>query len=371
MNDGSFAINIFVDFKKCFDTIDHEILINKLEMYGITGMALNLIANYLANRTQSVRVGKAISSPKAITKGIPQGSILGPLLFLFFINDLTNISNNLVPLLYADDTTLNFKCSTIEEANVLCNTELQTFFTWASSNRLSINFGRDKTYYMLHSFRTLDLSDLQISMNDNVLENFDEAPFLGVILDKKLNYQPQIDHIAKQISKSIGILYKLRCLKTPRRVLKQAHDSLILPYLNYCICCYSGTYSTHLNRLLLLQKRAIRIINNAPFLAHTDPLFLSSGILKIYDLYKLNVGAYMFDHWQSGGFNRTHQYNTRNRDDLLPNRPRLTVARNSLSVAGPNIWNTIPSDIQNSLSKGSFKFRYKQYLLSQYLDQGD
>ena len=155
-------------------------------------------------------------------------------------------------------------------------------------------------------------------------------------------------------------------LNIPHKVLKQVYYALIYSYLNYNIICYAGTYDTHLHRLLLLQKRAVRILSNASFLDHTDPLFYSNGILKIHDIYNLNVGMYMYDRAQSGLYNRTHVYNTRNRDDLLPNRPRMTITQNSLSVAGPNIWNSIPTEIQNSPSRNSFKFKYKKYMLSLY-----
>ena len=122
-DDGSFCINIFIDFQKCFDTIDHEILIKKLEMYGITGIALDILKCYLSNRTQSVKMNGVISPALPVRRGVPQGSILGPLLFLFFINDLPNISNNVVSILFADDTTLSFRGSSITETNYLCSNE--------------------------------------------------------------------------------------------------------------------------------------------------------------------------------------------------------------------------------------------------------
>ena len=161
-------------------------------------------------------------------------------------------------------------------------------------------------------------------------------------------------------------MFKLASLKVPKPVLKQVYYSLIHSYLNYNICSYAGTYDTHLNRLLLLQKRAIRIINYAPRLAHTDPLFFSNGILKIQDLHNLNVALYMFEHGRSGQYNRSHSYNTRFRTNLWLNQSRLTIAQNSISVVGPNLWNSIPMEIQSKPTRDSFKYFYKKYLLSAY-----
>ena len=364
--DGSFCVNIFVDFHKCFDTIDHAILIRKLELYGITGTLLKLIKNYLTNRTQSVRIHNSFSPPLPITKGVPQGSVLGPLLFLFFINDLPNISNNFIPVLYADDTTLSFKCQSIPQAVLLCNRELQIFYNWAVANKLSINFGIDKTYFMIHTFRNLDLSDLIISIGNHTLAKCDHSKFLGVIIDEKLNFKDHIEHISKKISISIGIIYKLAQLKMPFKVLKQLYYNLIYSHLNYNVCCYASTYDTHLNKLYLLQKRVIRIINNAAFQAHTDPLFFSNGILKIHDIHKLNIGLYMYDHEMLNQLTRSHSYNTRGSSDLLPGQARLTLTLNSILVVGPNIWNSIPEDIKNSPSRNCFKFKYKRHLLSFY-----
>ena len=364
--DGSFCINIFIDFHKCFDTIDHTILIRKLELYGITGTLLNIVKNYLVNRTQSVRIQNSVSPPLPITKGVPQGSVLGPLLFLFFINDLPNISDAFTPVLYADDTTLSFRCQSTTDATLYCNRDLLKFYNWAVSNKLSINFDIDKTYFMIHTFRNLDLTDLHINLGNNILSKRVVSKFLGVMVDEKLKFKDHIELISKKISKSIGIIYKLAQLKMPFNVLKQLYYNLIYSHLNYNVCSYASTYNTHLYKLFLLQKRAVRIINNAPFLAHTDPLFYSSGILKIYDIYKLNVGLYMYDHGVHTQRIRSHGYSTRRGGELVPGFARLTLTENSMLVAGPNVWSSIPDDIKNSPSRNSFKFEYKRFLLSSY-----
>ena len=161
----------------------------------------------------------------------------------------------------------------------------------------------------------------------------------------------------------------LKRFKMPFKVLKQVYYNLVYSYLNYNACCYCSAYDTHLEKLIVLQKRVIRVMNGVPPRTHTSPLFYSNGLLKIQDIYNLNVGLFMYDQQLSGQFIRTHDYNTRNRDSLLPNQVRRTVCEHSLLVAGPNIWNSIPINIQNATSRSSFKKRYKNYLLSFYVDR--
>ena len=268
--------------------------------------------------------------------------------------------------MYADDTTLSMNSNSIPQTTSIGNQELAKFYDWSVANKLSINFDIDKTYFMIHTFRNFDLSELRLNIGNYTLPKCDASKFLGVIVDDKLKFKNHIDYISKKISKSIGIIYKLSKLKMPFKVLKQLYYNLIYSHLSYNVCSYASTYDGHLNKLLLLQKRVIRIINNAPFQAHTEPLFFANGILKIQDIHKLNVGLYMYQHNAALQFIRSQVYYTRGRDELLPQSARLTLTQNSISVVGPAIWNTIPQEIKNSPSRNSFKFNYKKFLLSFY-----
>ena len=337
-----------------------------MELYCIKNIANSVTKNYLSNRSQSVRINNDISEPRPIHIGLPQGSILGPLLFLFFINDLPNISDNFSSILFADDTTLSFSSQSVHSLELICNNELEKVYNWTVANRLSINLGKNKTFFILHTYRSINESDISVKINNIPIEICNEGPFLGINIDSKLKFVGHINNTCNKIAKSIGIIYKMKNL-VPKSVLKQMYYSLIYPYINYCICIYGGTYNTHMNRIFLLQKRIVRIINNAPFLAHTDALFYESIILKVSDIYKLNMGMYMFEHLTPGMFARNHPYDTRHRSDLLPNRSHLTICQNSISIIGPQIWNSIPDDIKYSTSKSSFKRNYKKLLLSSYI----
>ena len=356
---------MFIDFRKCFDTINHEILLNKLLIYGINGRFLDLIRNYLTGRTQSVRINDHYSSPKAIEIGLPQGSLLGPLLCLFMLNDIPNISNKFRTILYADDTTLSFCFNNLTEAIATCNIELAKFHDWSVANKLSISPEPNKTYFILHTYRKFDGEIIDIKMNNVSLGRYEEGKFLGVTIDSKLKYKTHINTICNKISKSIGIMRKLNALK---KKLKQIYYSLIYPYLLYNCPSYSGTFNVHLHRIIILQKRAVRIICGASYLAHTEPLFRMHNILKFEDICKLSVGLYVYDNQISFlPAVAYHNYDTRNVSNVRPARSRLAITQNSIYAIGPTIWNSIPAEIQNSISREIFKNQYKKFLVSAYV----
>ena len=189
--------------------------------------------------------------------------------------------------------------------------------------------------------------------------------FLGVDFDCHLKFNFHIKNISNKISKSVGIIYRLRDF-LPKQSLFNLYFSFVYPYLIYCNLVWGGTYACHLNPLIVLQKKLIRIITYQPFLAHTNHLFFQYNILKVPDIHKFMVALYMFKNRHSPIFVRQHNYSTRFRNNLLPVFHRLSITQNSLTHMGPNVWNTLPEEVKTSETFHIFKRRVKKFLLSAY-----
>ena len=242
--------SIFMDLSKAFDVIDHSILETKLEHYGFRGIFLKLLMNFLKNRKYFVSVNGLKSGINTVNIGVPQGSTLGPLLFLVYINDMKNSSKLLKFIQFADDTTLMYRSKCIVQLNNILETEGDKVTKWLSANRLIINL--TKTHTMLFTNK-LNNPTLRLKIQDTLLENKTETCFLGVIIDQKLSWKQHIQHISNKISKTIALLRLLRYI-FPKRILKLIYMSLVYSYINYCNLIWGGAYDTVLQPLYILQK---------------------------------------------------------------------------------------------------------------------
>ena len=285
------TIGMFLDYSKAFDTIDHVILLSKLEHYGIRGKALELFTSYLSNRHQFTTISGFKSSLLEVTLGVPQGSILGPLLFILYINDLCNSSKMLSFILFADDSNVFLSHKDGDTLLNVFNHELNAVTDWIIANRMSLNL--TKTNYMLFS-NSLGALPGDLVFNGESICRVVTTKFLGIFIDENLNWSSHITSLCKTIARNTGVLSRLRYF-FPEHILKIIYNSFILPYISYGILTWGNAASKkQLDRIHIIQKRAIRAIAGAERLAHSAELFSRLNVFTVFDLYKYFVAIFMF-----------------------------------------------------------------------------
>ena len=307
---------------------------------------------------------------------MPQGSILGPLLFLLFINDLPNCTNKLKFILFADDTNILYSTDDYSSLSISLNNELQKVSKWFNANKLTLN--TDKSNYIL--FHTVkqkqkynSLENMILKINNTLIERVYCTKFLGVYIDHDISWKTHICYVRKKISQNIGVIGKLRHI-LPKYILITLYNTLVLPFLSYCNVVWANTYPSKLESLFLLQKRFVRIASSSSYLAHTKLLFNKLFILNIYKLNNYFNVILLFKHRLGSLPNNlcnmltlnclVHTYNTRNRMNYHLSTVTKQYELYSFRHKAPSVWNSLPSDITSVKSLNLFKRKLKMYLIS-------
>ena len=296
LNRKQIALLLLIDFSKAFDMVDHGILLNKLEHYGIRGHHLSWFRTYLKNRQQYVHINQHNSEQLTLKYSVPQGSILGPLLFIIYINDLPLVSKLAIYVFYADDANIIITADNITELAHKVNIVLHLINGWVSFNGLKLNLA--KTKYMIFTNRHKIKKDLDLTLNGTKIEYTERERFLGVIVDSNMSWSAHINLLSAKISRNAGIIYSLKGI-VPQSILKNLYDSFVQSHLNYCTSVWGLGSKSSLQPLFIAQKKAIRAMeygyNNCFYKSstgelpcHTKEIFKRNKILTIHNLVAKN-----------------------------------------------------------------------------------
>ena len=381
---SEYTLAVFCDLSKAFDVIDHKILLHKLRAYGLRGIVNTWFENYLTGRTQFVEIENQRSTLKHLLCGVPQGSILGPLLYLIYVNDICKACDHKI-LSFADDTTIYMSNSDLDLLYEYANNGVHDLFNWFCANKLSLNANKTKYIVIRPHQMQSNFEDKFLWINNVPLERIgnncreSSTKFLGIHIDEFLTWKKHIAQVNSKISRAIFAIKQLK-FTMPVEILKTLYFALIHPHIAYGILAWGNARSSVIRKTITLQKYAIRSINRAPHNSHTDPLFKATEILKISDFYTYQATLFMFDFVNKrlprsfdGVFlyNRDiYQHYTTRQSHLMhiPRCHKYFASQLPLNTI-PNIWNKWANSLPIGLSRGQIKTYIKSALLLFYPTQ--
>ena len=367
INKSEIVGTLFLDFRKAFDLVNHSILLKKLPLYLPQSHSIGILESFLKNRFQFVKINRSVSSKESVKTGVPQGSVLGPLLFILYINDLPlHLNNELTNNLFADDSSMHASSKSIDHLNSSLQNGLNDANTWCSKNSMSIHPEKTKSMIVTtrqkHQRAPLQLS---LSLGNKKIQQVVEHKVLGVTLDANLNWHAHIDLLVKRLSKNTYLLYRLKRYAS-KEALKLYFDAHINSFVNYASTLWDNSSGEYMKRINSVHRRAVKTLLPSKSIT-TDEKFKKLNILPLdkqllynkavitHKIYYKNAPPYL-SHLITKASER---YGSNRLEPLLP---RIDFCKSSLAYSGAATWNMLPPSLRQVTSISKFKKLLRVYL---------
>jgi len=376
---GNKCCAVFIDLQKAFDTIPHSRLLEKLHMHGFRGVTYSILTNYLLNRTQITKINESLSTASPITIGLPQGTVLAPILFNIYLNDLLELPINGKITAFADDTVILFEGQNWEEVEHIANTEMMKIQSWLSKNQLTLNV--KKTKYMtffptivsqpksqlhleLHSTNCNFFSNIKqctCSLN-KIIEPTSEFKYLGVVLDGNLRWKDHVQYLTKKLRSTIPMFYELRNI-LDKRGLKMVYAALIQSSINYAILAWGGAYPTNLKQLNITHRYVLKVISKRKRTYPSQLLYNECDVLPIHFDYVAACLKYFYTNTNNQP-PINHRYDTRKHIGQELCFPKVSKQSNInyYKYTGRKYYNTLPLHIRKIESRRLFLRRSSEFV---------
>ena len=367
---GKYTGLIFIDLKKAFDTVNHGILLKKLEKYGISGLELDWFTSYLHERKQFCKVNSTSSSINAIGCGVPQGSCLGPLLFLVYINDLPFCLNKGKVTMYADDTAISHSSRCLSKLQDDLNQDLVNLQNWLHGNKLSLNVVKTQSLIIgsrpnIQKIEKQTEAKPSFEIGDQKINMITDTKYLGVQIDDKLQWDRHIEHVKTKALRALGLIKHAKKF-LPSGDLQKMYRGIVEPHFSYCCSVWGCCSETKLNSLQKIQNRAARITTNSPYDASAAPLLQNLGWPSIKDLIRKETATLtykalnslapqylgeLFSKCSEGSERILRSTETNLQIPLL----RTSTGQKAFSYRGAKLWNELNRETKLASSLATFK----------------
>lgn len=350
LDKNKYVLCVFIDLQKAFDTVNIDILLEKLNQMGIRGVAQSLMETYSKKRKHFTVINKSKSSDTELNVGVAQGSVLGPIQYLLYVHSLQFLGLNARYYKFADDTVLVFSDSNSKNLETLVNSNLRLYYSWLCNNKLSINV--TKTVYMIISQKNKPKCVIDVYLNDVKLKEVSEYKYLGLILTNQLSWDAHIESIIKKIVPMVGAIRRCReILNFKSRTM--LYNSFILPHLRYLIPCWGNAPEYQIDKIQRAQNKAIKTIFQFEYFTPTQEVFRRTSLLDIKKLRTFEQVKFIYNiqnkliktNLEVQTVGNCHNYNVRSADLLRNQHVRTAKAQNSPLYRCIESFNEMPQSV--------------------------